>query len=229
MEYKAGSKLSWSGCNGIVLSDNKILIQGGIGNGQILSLQDWSYIVGSEMVSTTPHGLLPIPLEAMQQSKAEEDEKKYKKAIKDIITNIYTQAVQAAKTSTTSRDQSVGVAVDRRGVTHIQPHVEAPAPQTTSYRHPVHLHQPQMAAMSTHIKSTDTLTEVLSALRELFPGCRVTYSKMARGVNGQMHDITQMDELTTKLIEMKVIDTRHVAESILIDWSLVKAEEQAHG
>ena len=217
MDYKPGSKLSWSGGNGIVLSDNKILIQGGIGNGQILSLQDWTYIVGSEMVSTTPfgqsspYGLLPIPLEVMKQSKEEEDEKKYKKAIKDIITNIYTQAVQTAKTSTTSHDQGVG----RHGF----PHIQAPAPQTTSYMHPVHLHQTQRCAMSTHIKSIDTLTEVLSALRELFPGCSVTHSKMARGTNGQMHDITQMDELTTKLIEMKVININDRAEYIVIDWS----------
>jgi len=225
MDYKPGSKLSWSGGNGIVLSDNKILIQGGIGNGQILSLQDWTYILGGEMVSTTPfgesspYGLLPIPLEVMKQSKEEEDEKQYRKAIKDIITNIYTQAVQRAKTSTTSHDQGVGVPVGRRERAYIQPHVQAPAPQTTSYNHPIHLHQTQRSAMSTHIKSIDTLTEVLSALRELFPGCSVTHSKMARGTNGQMHDITQMDDVTTKLIEMKVININDIAEYIVIDWS----------
>jgi hypothetical protein len=195
MEYKRGSKLYSSLGNATVISDNRVLIQRGVGQAEIVSIDDFIDMLDGETVQTTLpdksllDGLLPIPLEAMRQSKAEEDEKIYRKAIKDIITKIYTQAVQAAKTS------------------------------TTPYRHPVHLHHPQMAAMSTHIKSTDTLTEILSALRELFPGCRVTYSKMARGVNGQMHDISQMDDLTTKLIEMKVININDRAEYIVIDWS----------
>jgi hypothetical protein len=189
MEYKRGSKLYTSFGNATVISDNRVLIQRGVGQAEIVSIDDFIYQLDGETVQTTLpdksllHGLLPIPLEAMQQSKAEEYEKQYRKAIKDMITSIYTQAVQTAKTS------------------------------TTSYRHPVHLHH-HSSVISTHIKSTDTLTEVLSALRELFPGCRVSYSKMAMGRDGQMHDITQMDELTTRLI-----DIIHIAESILIDWS----------
>jgi hypothetical protein len=65
----------------------------------------------------------------------------------------------------------------------------------------------------------DTLTDSVTTLRELFPGCRVTHSKMARGTNGQMHDVSQMDELTNKLIEMKVIDVRRTEEYIVVDWS----------
>jgi hypothetical protein len=198
MEYKRGSKLYSSLGNATVISDNRVLIQRGVGQAEIVSIDDFIDMLDGETVQTTLpdksllDGLLPIPLEAMQQSKAEEDEKKYKKAIKGIITNIYTQAVQAAKTG------------------------------SSSYRcrsDPSYLAQLAGLMPTQFIVRDDTLTNIMNALRELFPGCRVTHSKMARGVNGQMHDISQMDELTTKLIEMKVININDRTECIVIDWS----------
>jgi hypothetical protein len=42
---------------------------------------------------------------------------------------------------------------------------------------------------------------------------------MAKGINGKMHDISQMDELTTKLIATSVIDIRQTEEYIVLDWS----------
>lgn len=198
MEYKRGSKLYSSLGNATVISDNRVLIQSGVGQAEIVSIDDFIDMLDGETVQTTLpdksllDGLLPIPLEAMRQSKAEEDEKQYRKTIKDIITKIYTQAVQAAKTS------------------------------TTSYRcksDPCYLANLVGLMRTQFIVRDDTLTEILGALRELFPGCRVTHSKMAKGINGQMHDISQMDELTTKLIQMKVINVNETEEYIVIDWS----------
>jgi len=133
-----------------------------------------------------------MSLKAMQEFKVEEDKKQYNKAIKDIITIFYKEAVQAAKTGSSSyRCRS-----DPRYLAHLA------------------------GVMPTQfIIRDDTLTQILSVLRELFPGCRVSHSKMAKGINGQMHDISQMDELTTKLIEMSVIDIRQTEEYIVLDWS----------
>jgi hypothetical protein len=127
----------------------------------------------------------------MQQCKIEEDNKHYKKSIKDIITNIYTQAVQAAKTGSSYKCRS-----DPRYLAHLA----GVRPTEFTVR-------------------DDTLTEILGTLRELFPGCRVTHSKMAKGVDGQMYDISQMDEVTTTLIVMSVIDIRQTEEYIVVDWS----------
>lgn len=137
-------------------------------------------------------GLSPMSLKSMQEFKLEEDNKKYKKAIKDIISKFYTEAVQAAKDGSSSyRCRS-----DPRYLAHI------------------------LGVMPTQfIVRDDTLTDILTSLRELFPGCRLTHSKMAKGINGQMHDISQTDQLTTKLIAMSVIDIRQTEEYIVLDWS----------
>ena len=142
-------------------------------------------------METQIFGLSPMSLSSMQQCKVEEDNKQYKKAIKDIITKFYTEAIQAAKTGSSYKCRS-----DPRYLAHLA------GVRPTEF-----------------IVRDDTLTEILTTLRQLFPGCRVTHSKMAKGVDGQMHDISQMDELTTKLIATGVIDIRQTEEYILIDWS----------
>lgn len=136
-------------------------------------------------------GLSPMSFSSMQQCKVEEDNRQYKKCIKDIITKFYTEAVQAAKTGSSYKCRS-----DPRYLAHLA------GVRPTEF-----------------IVRDDTLTEILGTLRELFPGCRVTHSKMAKGVDGQMYDISQMDEVTTTLIVMSVIDIRQTEEYIVIDWS----------
>lgn len=138
-------------------------------------------------------GLSPVSLNQMQQFKIEEDNKQYKKAIKDIITKLYKEAIQAAKFGNTSYRERC----DPRYLAHLA------GLRPTDF-----------------IVRDDTLTEILTGIREVFPGFRVTYSKMAKDVNGQMHDILQMNELTTKLIEMRLINLIHAEEYILIDWSM---------
>ena len=142
-------------------------------------------------METQIFGLSPMSLSSMQQFKVEEDKKQYNKAIKDIITKFYTEAIQAAKTGSSYKCRS-----DPRYLAHLA------------------------GVMPTDfIIRDDTLTQILSVLRELFPACRVTHSKMAKGINGQMQDISQMDQLTTKLIATGVIDIRQTEEYIVIDWS----------
>jgi hypothetical protein len=144
-------------------------------------------------MDTQIFGLSPMSLSSMQQYKIEEDKKQYRKAIKDIITKFYKEAIQAAKTNSTSYT----CRSDPRYLAHLA------GLRPTEF-----------------IVRDDTLTEILGTLRELFPGCRLTHSKMAKGIiNGQMHDISQMDELTTKLIAASVIDIRQTEEYIVIDWS----------
>jgi hypothetical protein len=136
-------------------------------------------------------GLSPMSLSSMQQCKVEEDNRQYKKCIKDIITTFYTEAIEAAKTGSSYKCRS-----DPRYLAHLA------GLRPTEF-----------------IVRDDTLTEILGTLRELFPGCRLTHSKMAKGINGKMHDISQMDELTTKLIATSVIDIRQTEEYIVLDWS----------
>jgi hypothetical protein len=197
MEYKAGTKLSWSGGTAIILSNNKVLLGGGIGHGQIVSMEDFGYIVNDEMlhiVTSVKHDLVPFQLEAMRQSKQMEDDKRYRECMKQLITNLYTQAIQTAKSG------------------------------VTSYKYSFKLEElPTFEGLT----KEESLTQILNSLRTLFPGCRVSYSKMAMDKNRQMHDITNMDDITRKLIELKLIDITRTTDYIVIDWT--KAEEQGHG
>jgi len=195
MSYKPGTKLSWSGGTAIILSNNKVLLTGAIANGQIVSMEDFGYIVNDEMlhtVTSVKHGMVPFQLEAMRQSKQMEDDKRYRESMKQLITNLYTQAIQTAKSG------------------------------ATSYKYSFNLEQlPTFEGLT----KEESLTQILNSLRNLFPGSRVGHSKMARGVRVkgkgevQMHDISQMDELTRKLIEMKVIDISQTFDYIVVDWS----------
>jgi hypothetical protein len=193
MSYKPGTKLSWSGGTAIILSNNKVLLTGAIANGQILSMEDFGYIVNDEMlhtVTSVKHGMVPFQLEAMRQSKQMEDDKRYRECMKQLITNLYTQAIQTAKSG------------------------------ATSYKYLFKLEQ---LPIFEGLTKEESLTQILNSLRNLFPGCLVTHSKMARGVRVRgdmpMHDITNMDDITRKLIEMKVIDISQTFDYIVVDWS----------
>jgi hypothetical protein len=190
MDYKPGCKLSWSGGTAIILSNNKVLLGGGIGHGQIVSMEDFGYIVNDEMlhiVTSVKHDLVPYELEAMRQSKQMEDDKRYREWVKQLITNLYTQAIQTAKSG------------------------------SASYKYSFNLDQfPTFEGL---IKE-ESLTQILNSLRNLFPGCRVTHSKMARLTKSrEMQDITHMDDITRKLIDMKFIDIRRTTDYIVIDWT----------
>jgi len=60
----------------------------------------------------------------------------------------------------------------------------------------------------------DNMVDIITRLRDLFPDCSVKYTKVARGQDGSMYDISTIDEKLRPFI-----DSRYNQESIIIDWS----------
>jgi len=75
----------------------------------------------------------------------------------------------------------------------------------TSYKHQLQ-HDP-----SFYEKNKD---DIINNLKTLFPDCSIDYKMLSRGNDGQMHDITNIDE------KMKpFINRQHAQAHIVIDWS----------
>ena len=60
----------------------------------------------------------------------------------------------------------------------------------------------------------NNMEEILRDLQNLFPDCRVKYTKMFEGSDGKMYDILENDSNILPLIS-----PQHIYESIVIDWS----------
>ena len=58
------------------------------------------------------------------------------------------------------------------------------------------------------------MTDILDGLRILFPDSTVEYSLFVRGKDGQMHDLSKMDEKMRPFVNMQKSQN-----NIVIDWS----------
>jgi hypothetical protein len=60
------------------------------------------------------------------------------------------------------------------------------------------------------------ITDIIRELQKLFPDCLVEFrnATMAKGPDGEMHDISTLDEKA-----LMFIGNRQVTQSIIIDWS----------
>lgn len=58
------------------------------------------------------------------------------------------------------------------------------------------------------------MTDILDSLRILFPDSSVEYSLFVRGNDGQMHDLSKMDEKVRPFVNMQ-----QSQNNIVIDWS----------
>ena len=127
----------------------------------------------------------PMTRDEMRSLKAETDEKNRLRGVEQYVNTIYQAVIQTAQTST-----------------------------KTEWRAEFHNGQGGTALDSKFIITN--IDDVLRGLQNLFPGCSVDFKTVttAMGADGQMHDISTLDE---KVIMF--IGNRHVKQSISIDWS----------
>ena len=132
--------------------------------------------------------LTPILREKLRGLKAEEEEKNRLEQISKCVNDLYRSAVHTAKKS---RDTMYSYSLPRFS-TDKKTGIAIPEPE---------FHR-------------DNMNDILSNLRTLFPDCSVTYTQFARGQDGNMYDISKMDEKV-----LAFIDKRHNQDCIVIDWS----------
>jgi len=132
--------------------------------------------------------LTPVLREKLRGLKAEEDEKMRLEGISKFVKDLYGAVVHKAKTSTDTVYTYTlpPIPIDRRTGIAI--------PQPEFHR--------------------DNMVDILIGLRDVFPDCSVKYTKVARGQDGRMYDVSTMDEKV-----LAFIDKRHNEECIIIDWS----------
>jgi len=167
--------------------------------------------------------LLPITRDSMLSLKALKDEEIRQKAeadrqrrILDIVTNIYSVAKTIAETTTqTSYSYKVPEQEDLHNLRY-RAHIE---------RYPSGSQQ-EISLGSRGIRPPHSLTpdefyvinmvDILSSLRDLFPGCAVNYSvrSFARGHDGKEHDVSTFDAAVLPLLSRQRRE-----EVIVIDWS----------
>jgi hypothetical protein len=101
-------------------------------------------------------------------------------------------------------------------VKEIVQHVYQAAVQTakssyaTSYNHqlpPQNRHQPDLF----YVKN---MADILAGLQELFPGCDVSHTLLARGTDGKMYDISKLDDKVLPFVN-RALDQSY----IVVDWS----------
>lgn len=133
--------------------------------------------------------LEPVSRDVMRSLKAQKDEEARLKLINGIVAAIYANAINVAKTTTDTSYQ------------YQLPRNYQIAPRT----------QEQEQEQSCVVR--ENMAEILSSLQNLFPGCSVEYTKLSRGHDGKMYNISKMDE------KYRMLVTQQSHDYIVVDWS----------
>jgi hypothetical protein len=120
----------------------------------------------------------------LQQLKAKTDEETRLNQINQIIRDIYSKVINQAKTKT-----------------------------NTSYNYEIG-QGCQMYNNNHPIFSEKNKDDFINGLKILFPDCAINYKMLSRGNDGQLHDITNIDEKMRPFINKQQVQTH-----IVIDWS----------
>jgi hypothetical protein len=81
----------------------------------------------------------------------------------------------------------------------------------TIYNYQIPFNDQTQSSDDFYIKNIDT---ILNKLKELFPGCSVSHTLLARGKDGKLYDISKINDKILSLI-----DTALNNSYIVIDWS----------
>jgi len=129
--------------------------------------------------------LTPMTRDEMRSLKAQTDEKNRLRGVEQYVKTMYESVIQTARTST-----------------------------KTQWRAEFHNGQGSTALDGKFIITN--IDDVLRGLQVLFPDCSVEFKTvtMAMGPDGQMHDISTLDEKA-----LMFIGNRQVKQCISIDWS----------
>lgn len=82
----------------------------------------------------------------------------------------------------------------------------------TKYNYQIPFNEKTQSSDDFYIQNIDT---ILNKLKELFPGCSVSHTLLAKGKDGELYDISKIDDKMLLLI-----DTALNNSYIVIDWSI---------
>jgi hypothetical protein len=150
---------------------------------------------------------IPMSRDEMRGMKAKKDEELRIEKVKNRVTHTYEQAIKYAETNagtfysldidpgqTCKRVHQMNISINKSCVGFSNSNDNYQYKEYQFYK--------------------DNMTEILSGLQDLFPGCTVKLAKMCTGNDGKRYDISTMDE---KMLPF--INQQQAFECIVIDWS----------
>ena len=139
----------------------------------------------------------PFTRAMMQNLRAEKEEELRQGQIKNILTQIYNNALQqASNTSDTTYNFKI---------------------PNAHYIHPGNIknsripYQNQGSSDPLYIRN---MPDILDGLRILFPGCAVSHTLLCQAKDGKMYDIAKLDDAVLPFVD-RALDQSY----IVIDWS----------
>ena len=139
----------------------------------------------------------PMSRYMMRELKAMTEEAARLERIKLIVNQVYSQAVQAAKSSS---ETSYNCQVP-----------QGPAYNYQSIMERMNYLNQKIITDPFFIKN---MPDILAGVKELFPGCDVSHTLLAKGTDGKLYDISKLDEKVLPFVN-RALDQSY----IVIDWS----------
>jgi hypothetical protein len=128
---------------------------------------------------------VPMSRERMKELRINRHEELRITGVNNLVTGVYWKAVQQAETT-----------------------------NEKIYHHPI----PCMKYKGMSTTYSDfykiNMPEILSKLQELFPGCTVTHTLLAKGTDGKLYDISKVDDAILPLINASLENSY-----VVVDWS----------
>jgi hypothetical protein len=129
----------------------------------------------------------------MQGLKVQTDNQNRIAKIDTIVKDIYTKAIQLASTSS---EKVFNLSIPPAPIQHP---IAGTIYGTSGPSDPFYL---------------NNMDDILSALQLLFPGCSVSHALMARGKDGNLYDLSKLDDTSLPLVDQTLEQS-----FIVIDWS----------
>ena len=119
--------------------------------------------------------------ETMRELKATTEEAARLQRVNQIVSQIYSYAVGAAKSKA-----------------------------DTSYNHPLpQVHIPNSRHGSADPFYIKNMPDILAGLQELFPGCHVSHTLLSMGTDGKMYDISKLDHTVLPFVN-RTLDQSYI-------------------
>jgi len=152
--------------------------------------------------------LTPMSRDSMLTIKAKNDEADRRSLVDKIVTAIYRCAISIAARANSTMLQYP-----------LQRNASPQQLQLERGRHAISIHQQPQYNFPDYVEAgtafyTANMPDILSNLQELFPGCSVTHTNLTMGHDGNMYDISKLDESVKPFINQQAS-----REYIVIDWS----------
>jgi len=133
--------------------------------------------------------------DAMRGLMAKVEEDARLQGIKQRVTSIYTQAVNAAKTKA---EKSYKMEI----------------PKTNQIQTSPDPHRRQYTILASDPFYIENMPDILSGLQTLFPDCNVSHTLICKGADGKFYDISTLDDKVLPFVN-RALDQSF----IVIDWS----------